>query len=83
MATDDFLLETDMAPPLCCHTKISGRAGVERTFVRSRYAGKLRLDSGNMSVSLPIFRNPLASKRVSAELSWEKHDHWLIKAICA
>lgn len=78
----DFLLETDIsAATVLPFQKYPGVQGLSGHLSVSRYAGKLRLDSGNISVSLPrIFRYPLMAKRASAELSWEKsEDHWLIK----
>lgn len=78
----DFLLGTDISTATVLpFQKYPGVQGLSGHLSVSRHAGNLRLDSGNISVSLPqIFRNPLVAKRVSAELSWEKYDdHWLIK----
>ncbi|HSD97121.1 MAG TPA: YhdP family protein [Sulfuricaulis sp.] len=80
--SNDFLLETDInTATVLPFEKYPGVQGLSGHLSVSRYAGNLRLDSDNISVSLPqIFRNPLVAKRVNAELSWEKYDdHWLIK----
>ncbi len=77
----DFSLETDVsAASVLAYRKYPGVQGLSGHLSLSRRTGNLRLDSGNVSVSLPrVFRVPLTAKRVSADLSWEKYtDYWLI-----
>jgi uncharacterized protein (TIGR02099 family) len=77
----DFLLETDIsAAAVLPYEKYPGVQGLSGHLSVSRHTGNLRLDSSDISVSLPrIFRAPLKAKRASAELSWKKYDdYWLI-----
>ena len=77
----DFSLETDIsAAAVLPYRKYPGVQGLNGHLSLSRHTGNLRLDSGNISVSLPeIFRAPLAARRVSGDLNWEKYtDYWLI-----
>ncbi len=78
---DDFSLETDISmATVLPYGKYPGAQGLSGHLSLSRLAGNLRLDSGNIAVSLPeIFRAPLAARRVSGDLNWEKYtDYWLI-----
>jgi uncharacterized protein (TIGR02099 family) len=78
---DDFSLETDIsAATVLPYGKYPGARGLSGHLSLSRVTGNLRLDSGDIAVSLPeIFRAPLAARRVSGDLNWEKYtDYWLI-----
>lgn len=80
-APDDFSLETDIGTATVLpYEKYPGARGLSGHLSLSRLAGNLRLDSGDFAVSLPeIFRAPLAARRVSGDLNWEKYnDYWLI-----
>ncbi len=78
---DDFSLESDISAVAALpYQKYPGVQGLSGHLSMSRYAGRLKLDSGNLSVSLPeVFRAPLTAQRAKGDLSWEKSaDAWQI-----
>ncbi|MHB8623774.1 MAG: YhdP family protein [Sulfuricaulis sp.] len=80
-APTNFALESDIrAAAALPYQKFPGVQGLSGHLAMSRYAGRLQLDSKNLSVSLPdIFRAPLAVQLASGGLSWEKStDAWQI-----
>ena len=80
-APEDFFLDADIDNgAVLPYLKYPGVKGLHGHLSVSRRAGELKLDSTNVTVSLPqIFRAPLAARRASGDIKWEKSaDHWLI-----
>lgn len=78
---EDVSLEADLSETTVLpYQKYPGVRGLSGHVSLTRQAGSLRLDSGNITVSLPqVFRAPLVARRVSGDLRWEKtNDFWQI-----
>lgn len=78
---EDVSLEADLSEATVLpYQKYPGVQGLTGHLSLTRQAGSLRLDSGNITVSLPqIFRAPLVARRASGDLRWEKtDDFWRI-----
>jgi len=80
-APEDFFLDADIDNgAVLPYLKYPGVKGLHGHLSLSRRAGELKLDSTNVTVSLPqVFRAPLAARRATGDIKWEKSaDHWLI-----
>ncbi|HYA37142.1 MAG TPA: YhdP family protein [Candidatus Methylomirabilis sp.] len=80
-APEDFFLDADIAAgTVLPYEKYPGIQGLNGHLSLSRLRGSLQLDSTNVSVSFPqIFGAPLAAKRASGGIRWEKFaDYWLV-----
>jgi uncharacterized protein (TIGR02099 family) len=80
-APEDFFLDADIDNgAVLPYFKYPGVKGLHGHLSLSRRAGELKLDSTNVTVSLPrVFRAPLTARRASGDIKWEKSaDHWLI-----
>lgn len=80
-APEDFALEADIAAgAILPYEKYPGIRGLNGHLSLSRLRGDLRVDSTGVTATFPqLFRAPLAAKRASGAISWEKHDeYWLV-----
>jgi uncharacterized protein (TIGR02099 family) len=80
-APEDFALETDItAGAILPHGKYPGIRGLNGHLVASRRRGDLRVDTSGVTVTFPqLFRAPLAAKRASGVIRWERHDdYWQV-----
>ena len=78
---DDFSLEADLREgTVRAHAGYPGASGVSGHLSLSRAKGSFRIASEDMTLSLPkVFRQPLAARRVSGDLAWERYsDYWLV-----
>ncbi len=81
VAPKDFFLDADIdRGAVLPYLRYPGVKGLHGHLSLSRRAGELKLDSANVTVSLPrVFRAPLAARQTSGDIKWEKSaDYWVI-----
>ncbi|OGI50860.1 MAG: TIGR02099 family protein [Candidatus Muproteobacteria bacterium RIFCSPHIGHO2_12_FULL_60_33] len=81
MSPEDYSLEADFKDgAVFPYQKYPGVRGLSGHLSLSRDTGNFRIDSSDMTLSLPrVFRNPLKAQRISGDLDWERYaDYWLL-----
>src|SRR3989344_929904 len=81
MSPADYSLEADFKDgAVFPYQKYPGVRGLSGHLSLSRDTGNFRIDSSDMTLSLPRgFRNPLKAQRISGDLDWERYaDYWLL-----